>query len=141
MNVPAFTFIAYGPNSGPVVVCLTASQSDQLQWAYGHDHRWENRTATSALIQRVAGGDRNRLIPCVEDCLRLIVAQYEGVHAAEIKGVCAALLLGRPLRNPEAPTQDATAPGGDDKGGNARLVPVRPRKPSPSAAVRAGAQS
>lgn len=130
-KLPVGTYLVFGPDLAPQVHMLSAlGQSN-----YAEADRIARNTSDPDRylmdVYRATFGSRDvrSVVPAwSRDAMQLIATQYEGAHQLAVRGIAAAIALGRPW------TRDV--PKTDTDGGGAR-VPVDnpPKGPKPGDAV------
>lgn len=121
-RLPVGAFVVFGPERAPEVHLLAAGALAAF-WQATKVARTENGRA-QAYARTFGTGATVALPAWSPDCMAEIAETYAGPHAVAVRGLCAAVLLGRPFGGDASTSQD------DDGGGE--KVPRRPVKPRPS---------
>lgn len=114
------TFVIFGSETPPAVKLL----SDSAKRLF--DDRYRVASDSSKAVAATFGHGYEYALPAwSKECMERIALEYVGPFQRELRGLCAAIALGRPF-NPD------TGDGGDQ----VEQKPVKPRKPSPSARAK-----
>lgn len=113
-------FVIFGSETPPAVKLL----SDSAKRLF--DDRCSVASDRSKAVAASFGYGYEYALPAwSKECMERIALEYVGPFQRELRGLCAAIALGRPF-NPD------TGDGGD----RVEQKPVKPRKPSPSARAK-----
>lgn len=126
---PAGSFVCFGQTVAPFLVVLTKGQHDglrsmqELHIRRGH---WEQKRPD--VYASVFGAGVQAALPATSiECMEQIALEYVGPHQVDVRGMCAAIAMGRSVGKDGAAGSDKPA------GEPAPLQPVKPKKPTPSA--------
>lgn len=115
------TFVVFGPEAPPIVKLLSESQAKLYR-----DREALRFIDRAKIIAATFGSGYAYALPAwSKDCMEIIALNYTGPWERELKGICAAIALGKPYGS------------GSDEGGT--TITQKPIKPTPRGPVGAKA--
>lgn len=135
MPLPNGTYLVFGPMHAPEVHIVSKSDQEsyweRLRMADGmQDKEAAVRFAMKAAFK---APDATYALPAWSiECMQTIATEYQGPHMIAVRGIAAAIALGRPFG------QDARDKGGKDQDGGERVEP-KPKAPKPSSPAKLSA--
>jgi hypothetical protein len=134
-KLPVGTYLVFGPELAPQVHMLSAlgqanySEADRIARSTSDPDRYLMDVYRATFGSR----DVRSVVPAwSRDAMQLIATQYEGAHQLVVRGIAAAIALGRPW------TRDVP-PKTDTDGGTRVPVDNPPKGPKPGDAIPARA--
>jgi hypothetical protein len=108
------TYVVWGPEREPEVHTLDEP-------SYRRYRNWPARRGAVAIAAAFGTGMDTAIPAWSAGAMELIALNYEGPHQVRVRGLCAAILLGKPYGGPE--------PGDGPQGGSKDRVPDQPKSP------------
>jgi hypothetical protein len=122
--LPNGSFLVFGPTSAPQIHILTASEDKAYQQRYSIATKHSSARVWREVYRLVFNQpEATCALPCWSlDCMLDTAQNYQGPFQVEVRGIAAAIALGKPF------SKDNTdqAPKSDDDSG-----PKVPRRPAP----------
>lgn len=127
------SFVIFGSARAPGIALLT---KDGLEAFYdglriARDRARDPEAARLLVLSQAFGRGVEIALPAwSQECMEKIAQEYAGPFQVEVRGMCAAIALGRPTNNAPDLTEKRDPEGGEKE----PRRPVKPRKGGPSGA-------
>lgn len=128
MSLPNGTYLVFGPMHAPTVHVVTKSEQESYWQRLAMLPGLRDQEAALRTAMSVAFNAPNAVyaLPAWSvECMTEIAQAYDGPHKAAVRGIAAAIALGRPFAQDEKRNTD-----NGDEGGH--KVPRKPRGPKPT---------
>lgn len=127
--LPRGSFLVFGPTAHPTVHLLGVDELERY-WARCKIVDKHGSASALQLNMKVTFGQPNAIyaLPAWSpEAMSQTATQYDGPYKVEVRGIAAAIALGKPF------TKDADAPSDDGSGGEKVPRPGKPKGKGPSA--------
>lgn len=132
MPLPNGCYLVFGPMHEPTVHVVT-KEGQETYWSRMKIADGSERAMREVMRITFNAPDATYALPAwSQGCMETIAQEYEGPHKIAVRGIAAAIALGKPFSKDVNPDTD-TGPKGGDK------VPRNPKGPKPTSPAKLSA--